>query len=212
MRLAEALGLEVPTAERPKPANTRDNLRDQFPSHGIVERLRGSLKRLPDRLRFLQVMRGLSESMIDEAGTGVWADRFALPVYSADRSEILGVRLYQPDGDSGDKMQARCGARGDEPGTGSPKLFFPPGWTHPTRDETVLFTEGELDCLLLADRGLRALTNTCGAGHLPANGSVDFAGAKLVVIGDCDEAGGKHNAEVAKWTYAHGAEEVRALL
>jgi len=219
MRLAEALGLAVPIVERAKPASAKDNLRDQLPSHSIVERLRANLARLPDRRKYLQLVRGLSEAMIDEAAIGVWRDRYALPVYSTGRSEVLDIRLYLPDAkDANDKMQGWRSERGKEgepgyqPGTGSPKLFFAPGWRQPIRDETVLFTEGELDCLLLTDLGFRALTNTCGAGHLPMNGSVDFAGAKVKVIGDCDEAGDRHNSEVAKWAYAHGAEEVHAVL
>jgi len=212
MRLAETLGLAVPIVERTKPASTTDKLRDLLPSHAIVERLRANLAKLPERHRYLQVVRGLSEAMIDEAAMGMWRDRYALPVYSADRSEVLGIRLYKPDTDSGDKMQGWRGERDGEPGTGSPKLFFPPGWTQPTRDETVYYTEGELDCLLLADCGFRTLTSTFGAGHLPLNGSVDFAGGKVKVIGDCDEAGDRHNSEVAKWAYAHGAEEVHAVL
>lgn len=210
MIMAERLGLEVPRREKTKAADGRRNLREQVPSPEIIARLRMNLQAQPERLEFLQERRGLSESIIAEAQLGLWRDRIAIPVFSADRGELFDVRLYLPDaGDEDDKMQ------GWKIGTGSARLFYPPGWRTPTADESLVIAEGEFDTLLLSDLGFRALSNTNGAGSWGAavsnNGLADLQGTSVVIVGDNDEAGSKRNAEVSAWAWGQGAEDVRVV-
>lgn len=210
--LAGALGIaadDEPRRAKPRPARRQQHQATQpadRPTEDDVARLAAALARDLDRLAFLRDERCLSPAMIEAARLGVDGDRIAIPVYTED-GNLLDVRRYKPGG-GGDKMVAWA------TGTGSARLYYPPGWRRPPAGETLIITEGELDCLAVADLGYLAVTNSNGAGSWAAatkGADWDLAGVTVIVAGDNDQAGQQRNTAVARWAYDHGAAEVRAV-
>ena len=208
MILAERLDLELPQRRAPQPSSSPvKGLRGREPSPEIVDQLAADLWANPEWLAILREQRGLSDETIREARLGLWEDRLAIPVLDRDGSTVLDIRLYSP----GAKEQAKM--VGWRRGTGSTRLYVPPGFEAPRPDETLCVVEGEMDCLLLADLGFRALTNTNGAAAWPEDGEaeLDLSGVRVVTLGDHDDAGRERNAAIAEWAHAHGAVEVGAV-
>ena len=77
-------------------------------------------------------------------------------------------------------------------------------------DETVYVVEGERDVDALAACGLVATCNSGGAGKWPETFAPHFAGRRVVVLPDHDEAGRKH-AEQVRASLATVAGSVRVL-
>jgi hypothetical protein len=70
-------------------------------------------------------------------------------------------------------------------------------------DGTVYITEGEKDADRLAELGVTATCNPCGASNWPPEFATYFAGRDVVVLPDNDGPGLNHAHDVASSLYAH---------
>jgi hypothetical protein len=72
------------------------------------------------------------------------------------------------------------------------------------RDETVFICEGEKDVMRLVELGCVATTNSGGAGNWLPEYARWLAGARVIVVGDIDEAGRRHVQQVVASLLEHG--------
>lgn len=199
--LAALFNLSVPDEPSPTSAKQRVTRRD-LPSPQVVAALQAALWKNAAALRFLREERCLSEQTIKAARLGFYQGRYAIPVFT-ETGEVADVRLYAPDGSP--KMQAW------REGTGGARLYFPPDWRPLVPGDTLIISEGELDCLLLSDLGFRAFTNTNGAAAWPQDANLDLRGVTVILASDNDAAGRQRNEMLTRWCREHGASAVYAV-
>lgn len=206
--LATVLGLAtapVKTKARTRPPKQDKPQDTQEDLNALAGELHDHLT--PDALRFLQEQRGLSKKIIRAALLGCNGEgEYTIPVFDEAFQSVLDIRGYRPGGET--KMRSL------RPGHGGTRFYFPPGWHRPRAGDTLYITEGEMDCLLLADMGLLALTNTNGASSWPKEEETntwDLSGVRVVLASDNDEAGQKRNDRLAAWAYERGADSVYVL-
>lgn len=171
----------------------------------VVQKLHEALLGEPKRLSFLIEEKGLTREIIERAKIG-WeakAGRYAIPVpYPDGRKGYADIRRYLPNAPkTREKMLAW------ERGRGSTKLY---PWPWVCSEGELVLTEGEVDALNLIARGIPALTATNGKGKWPQE-PPDLAGKTILVCGDADASGRKHNDTMPAKLYATGAAEVRII-
>lgn len=141
---------------------------------GWTEKLlgnRAALKRLMD-------LRGLDKKTIVECQLGFDGERYTIPVRTAD-GELINVRRYKPGVDSAQKMLNLTGH-------GAAAIYR----ADVLRDnEAVVITEGEMDCILLNQFGIPAVTQTGGAGTFKPQFASAFADKTVWICYDNDDAG-----------------------
>ena len=132
---------------------------------------RAALKRLMD-------LRGLDKKTIVECQLGFDGERYTIPVRTAE-GELINVRRYKPGVDSAQKMLNLTGH-------GAAAIYR----ADILRDnEAVVITEGEMDCILLNQFGIPAVTQTGGAGTFKPQFASAFADKTVWICYDNDDAG-----------------------
>jgi hypothetical protein len=159
-----------------------------------VARCQEALQRHPEGLAYLREQRGFSDETTDRFRLG-WdtrRQRFTLSMQNAD-GQLVGVKLYR----AGGRPKWIWEKNGQKP------PLFP--WPSQEEAEGVL-CEGEFDTLLARQNGLTAWTGTRGAKAFDAESARAFAGKKLTVLYDRDEAGRAGARKAAKLLAAEKCE------
>lgn len=163
----------------------------------FTERLLGNAQ----RLSFLRDKRGLTRKTIEKFGLGWDGYRYTIPIYD-DEGILVNVRRYDPQAkNANDKMISW--ARG----LGSRRLY---GVDVLEEFDTVILVEGEMDMLIGRQYGLPTLTNTGGATAWNNAYNELFAGKKVFVCYDCDDAG-RRGARKVQAALRHTAAEVHVI-
>jgi Protein of unknown function (DUF3631)/Toprim-like len=152
-------------------------------------------------LKQLSELRGWTPEALERLGVGTDGERVTLPYRDAD-GELVGLGRYQPDPDQRDgdpKLKADPGSR---------RELFPAPESVET-DGWLWLVEGEPDCIRAHSLGLAAVA-VPGVGSWRSEYAQRFAGRRVVVCFDCDEAGRKAAQRIAA-ELAPVAEDVRIL-
>ena len=162
---------------------------------GYVSRCQEALRRYPDGLAYLREQRGFSDETIDrfQLGWDTRRQRFTLPMQNAD-GQLVGVKLYRAGAERSKWIWAK---EGEKP------LLFP--WPSREESEGVLL-EGEFDTILARQHGLTAWTGTRGAKTFDVESARAFAGKRVTVLYDRDEAGRTGSRKVARLLAAEKCE------
>lgn len=131
-------------------------------------------------LKSLQEQRGLDRKTIVEWELGWDGSRYTIPIRDKD-GELLNVRRYKLNAGVSDKML-------NLPGHGSAALYRPDILA---ANDDIVITEGEMDCILLNQYGVPAITHTAGAATFRPNWAGEFTGKNVWVAYDNDDAGRK---------------------
>lgn len=126
---------------------------------------------LLDRGLFLQTLR---QQRIGHDG-----ERFTIPVWNADRSQLLNVK-FRTDPRYADPDAPKY----DQP-RGVPTSIYRPN----AGGDPVVICEGEFDALALAQLGCDAVTSTAGAGNLAALLRHERLRPPVYIATDQDDAG-----------------------
>jgi len=184
----------------PKPTRPRE----KAPTAADVEKLHKCLLACPEALDKLHTSRLLTDETIQRAKIGAieGEKRYAVPVYSAD-GEVADIRRISAGGANPKCLPWRKGL-------GGVRIYDP--WRVLSEDgaNVLIHCEGEFDCLVLNQEGFPAYTTTNGAGKWPKT-PPDLTGRIVVLCGDNDDAGRKHNSQLPAELYAAGAEQVRVM-
>lgn len=177
--------------------------------------------------RYSEYLQWLTETKCLPLGV-VWTARIGLldegrypPVYtipipaldtSADGSEVwVNIRRYSPPGaptPAGQKRNPRYKMMPWSSGRGT--QVYPWVWVRRMQGP-LIWCEGEIDCLQLLARDIKALTSTGGAGAGYSLRMPDLSGQKVFVLGDNDAAGASMPDALRARLYERGAAEVWAL-
>jgi CHC2 zinc finger/Toprim-like/MCM P-loop domain len=146
--------------------------------------------------------RGFTPETIERFQLGWDGSRVTIPIRD-EAGALVNVRRYQRDvaGDHAKILPLMAGAGPDV----TTRLF--PG--EPLPDDVVL-VEGEWDAIICAQHGIDARTMTIGAGNWNPTFTPLFAGKRVTICYDNDEAGRKGGVRVAR-ILANVAEGVRIL-
>lgn len=156
-----------------------------------------------DMLDQLRDVRGVSVDIVRKYQIG-WhgrTRRIAIPIRDRD-GVCRNVRLYSFHEKGQQKMLSW------QQGYGTARLW-PVEVLDPT-NKYVFLCEGEMDRLVLADRGLNAVTSTGGAKTWKSEWSKEFEGLKVYVVYDMDQAG-DDGARKAAASIAEHAKEIRVV-
>jgi hypothetical protein len=130
-------------------------------------------------LSTLSQARGFTRETIVAWHIGFDGSRYTIPVRNA-RDEIINVRRYKLNAAAAaDKML-------NTPGHGAAAVF---GLSILAKNETVVLTEGEPDCILLNQVGIPAVTHTAGASTFRPQWGPLFADKHVYICYDNDKAG-----------------------
>lgn len=141
--------------------------------------------------------RGFTRETIVSWHIGFDGQRYTIPVRNAN-DEIINVRKYKLNaGAAADKMI-------NIPGHGSAAVF---GLSILRKNDTVVITEGETDCILLNQIGIPAVTHTAGASTFRPQWGPLFADKHVYICYDQDKAG-KDGARKVKKILDMYAEDV----
>lgn len=128
--------------------------------------------------------------------------RVAIPIRDG-KGVVRNVRLYSFTEKGQQKMLSW------QQGFGTARL-----WDFDSLDKDehdyVFLCEGEMDRLILMDRGINAVTSTGGARTWKGEWSKEFAGLKVYIAYDCDQAG-DDGARKAALNIAEYADQVRVV-
>lgn len=152
-------------------------------------------------LDLLRDKRGINVKAIRKWQIG-WqqsSDRIAIPIRDQEGT-LRNIRLYSFTKSGQQKMLSW------RSGYGSARLW--PYKILDPKNKYVFLCEGEMDRLILEDRGLNAVTSTGGAKTWKSEWSPHFSGLKVYVIYDMDDAGDE-GARKAAASVAEYASEVR---
>lgn len=156
------------------------NATTPLPPQSQIEKWNTALMSNKTKLKAMMDQRGLDRKTIIESEIGWDGSRYTIPVRDAD-GELVNVRRYQMGGGHTNKML-------NLPGHGSAVLFRP----DILRDnEDIVLTEGEMDCILLNQTGVPAVTHTAGAGTFRAQWASGFVDKNVWICYDADDAGRK---------------------
>lgn len=132
--------------------------------------------------------RGLTEATIKEWKLGWDGNRYTIPVYDKNGT-LVNVRRYTMNpGPKGDKVL-------NITGHGSARLFRPDILKE---NDEIVVCEGEMDCIILNQYGIPAVTHTGGAMTFSNSWAVEFSGKKVWICYDNDDAGRKGAARTGK--------------
>jgi RecA-family ATPase len=124
-----------------------------------------------------------------------YTDADGVVVFRVERREENGSKTFRQHGPDG-RGGFRCAAGYMEGVKRVPYLLH--SLAAAGLDQIVFVVEGEKDADRLASLGLIATTNSQGAGAFGADLAEHFAGRRVVVIGDNDDQGRKHAADVVE--------------
>lgn len=167
-----------------------------------LERHRQRLAEDQDALERLEELRGWTAEAITGLGLGLDdAGRITFPIHDADR-QLVGALRYQPNPErrQGRKLKADPGSR---------RELFPAPETLEPGDRYMLLVEGEPDAVAAASLDVPAVA-VPGVGKWQPSWAERFAGRRVVVCLDSDEAGRRAAHERAEALVGHAA-EVRVI-
>jgi hypothetical protein len=167
--------------ERPEKDNVVDleTLR-KLPSVDRLEKFVDRLFANKKALETIKVKRGLNKETIENFQIGWDGERYTIPVHDR-RRRLVNVRRYNPNARNGkDKMKSWA------VGTGHRQLF---GSDILDVSDTVIITEGEMDCLIGRQYDLPTISHTAGAIAWDTRWGSEFEGKIVYICYDCDDAG-----------------------
>jgi cell fate (sporulation/competence/biofilm development) regulator YlbF (YheA/YmcA/DUF963 family) len=185
MRQSGDFRKEKPSSKSKSEATNTTKLPREELLEGYVDALLASRQ----HLRVMREKRGLTRETIEEFQLGWDGERFTIPVRDAD-GNLLNVRRYNPSA-----RQAKDKMKSWAVGTGSRQLF---GADILAKSETVIITEGEMDCIIGRQHGLPTISHTAGAGAWDERWNERFEGKIVYVCYDCDDAGRRGARRVAR--------------
>jgi hypothetical protein len=159
--LADYLNGSVVTARVPAP----------LPSEATIAGLRSRLLSSRRPLAWLR-RRGISEATVHQFELGFNGGAIVFPVRD-EAGELVNVRFRLLDPEADPKVRGLYGRRAQ---------LYP----DVPEDGPILLAAGELDALLARQRGLPAVTTTCGA-RLPDQLAPRLAGRRVAVVYDVGE-------------------------
>jgi len=163
--------------ERLGNSNTSKNA-PPLPDADKIEKWTQQLLANKTKLKALQEARGLTRETIVDFQLGWDGSRYTIPVREADGT-LVNVRRYQLGASSGQKML-------NLPGHGAAHIYRADILA---ANDTIVITEGEMDCILLNQEGIPAVTHTAGAATFRAAWAKDFRGKTVFIAYDADKAG-----------------------
>jgi len=141
-------------------------------------------------LHFLLNKRGLRKETIEKYKIGYDVERITIPVYDS-RGGCVNIRRYSAEARGKAKMISY------KMGSGAARLYP----IENIEGDTILLTEGEMDCLLAIQMGYNAMTTTGGANTWRAQWNSLFEGKKVLICYDIDKAGLAGAEKVARSLY-----------
>lgn len=150
------------------------------------------------RLEFFCNYRGLTRDTIAAFQLGWSAEwkRYSIPVFDVTGA-VLCVKMYAPKPTSKQqKMIYWKKSTNSPPGRAA---LFNAGVL--AENDTVVLPEGELDTVLLVQNGIPSVGHTSGAGSFQPRWAAEFAGKRVYIIPDDDEAGAKGALKTAGILY-----------
>lgn len=201
---AEAKKNEAEFPQLASAAGRRTSTGDGKPAHPLPTRsqIAGWAERLqttPDALQRLTAARGFTHETLLKWDIGWDGSRYTIPVRSA-AGDVINIRRY------------KLGAKGTEQkmlnwtGHGQAQIFG----VSRLKNDTIVITEGETDCILLNQNGIPAVSGTAGAKTFKPEWAKLFKGKDVYVCYDKDDAGREGSAKVSKML-AQFAESVTIL-
>lgn len=161
----------------------------KLPREELLEEYVDALLASRQHLRIMREDRGISKKTIEKYQLGWDGERFTIPVRDAEGA-LINVRRYNPKARNGrDKMKSWA------QGTGARQLY---GADILAKSETIIITEGEMDCLIGRQNGLPTLSHTAGASAWDARWNELFEGKTVYVVYDCDDAGRRGARKVSR--------------
>lgn len=182
--LAKKYGVELPDVRPPIPANLPDDYH-------------AALMRMPAKVKWFNDTRGLKPATLVTHRIGWDGQRFTIPVYDKD-GVLRSIRRYKPKPAKNEAKFLPIIIEGHK--YGDVRLFNERVLDDLPKGERVVLCEGELDCLVLSQAGVPAVTHTGGAGAFKEEWVARFRGLRVVIVYDNDKAG------------RDGAEKVAALM
>lgn len=162
-----------------------------------------ALWRAPALRRYLERKRGLEFETVVTWSVGWDGHRLTIPIRNW-HGRVVNVRRYLPHAPDGVPKIISY-----REGYGGARLWPPSSIWRP-RDEPILLTEGELDCLVALQAGLRAITSTGGAGRFDQAWAQWFRGQRVWIAYDQDDAG-RAGAQKVAAVLSPETSEVRIL-
>lgn len=159
------------------------------PSPLAVAQWHEALLEEPEILQEFSAYRALSyDSVVEyEIGWDASAGRYTIPVYDV-KGNLVNVRKYKMGASEGDQKFWNL------PGHGEARIFQPQELKN---TDWVILAEGELDCLVLLERGFPAVSGTGGSGTFKPEWAELFTDLAVYVAYDADEAGDRGAVKVA---------------
>jgi 5S rRNA maturation endonuclease (ribonuclease M5) len=156
-----------------------------LPTQEKLDAWQAALMANKTKLKALMDQRGLERKTVMDFELGWDGERYTIPVRNAD-GELVNVRRYLMNAGSSNKMLNWIGH-------GEAQIYRAD--ILQDSDEIVI-TEGEMDCILLNQLGIAAVSPTAGAGTFPTRWAKMFADKVVWVCYDADDAGRKGSAKV----------------
>ena len=153
----------------------------------VVEGLHTALLASPKVLEWLQKIRGVSLETVKAYRLGLDGSRVCIPI--KEMGEYVNIRKHS--------MEPVKSGKTISYGVGYGAIRLWPMSNLAASD--IWICEGELDCLVLNQLGLSAVTSTGGAQNWKPAWDGLFVGKKVVIVYDIDRAGGDGAANV----YSH---------
>jgi hypothetical protein len=160
----------------------------KLPREELLEEYVDVLLGSRQHLRTMRERRGLNKETIEEFQIGWDGERFTIPVRDA-KGRLLNVRRYDPSA-----KQAKDKMKSWAVGTGSRQLF---GSDILDTSDSVIITEGEMDCIIGRQHGLPTISHTAGAGSWDNRWNEQFEHKVVYIVYDCDDAGRRGARKVA---------------
>lgn len=155
----------------------------------IPDAFHARLLATPDYLDYLTTHRGLTRATIDAYGIGHDGRRYTIPVRDLDLA-IVNIRRYDPQAKQAHEKMVSWRS-----GFGEARLFPLDQWQ---MDGPIYLHEGEWDTLVSRQLGFNAYTVTTGAGTWRDAFTPLFRNRDVIICYDCDDAGRKGAANVAR--------------
>lgn len=166
-------------------AVTRLNSGSPLPDPAQISKWTEALMGNKKVLGLMMETRGLDRRTIIEWELGWDGSRYTIPVRDIG-GELLNVRRYKLNAGVTDKML-------NLPGHGTAQIYRPDILAS---NEEIVITEGEMDCIILNQYGIPAVTHTAGAATFRPNWAGMFIGKTVWVAYDNDDAGRKGSKKV----------------
>jgi hypothetical protein len=171
-----------------------------LPTMEDLKKYHNRLMRSEERLRYITRMRGLSAETLVDWNIGYDGERYLIPVFD-ENFDLVNVRRYKPNTTGNNKMLSWG------PGYGTARIF---GEYILGKNDEVVLTEGELDCIVLNQAGIPAVTHTAGASTFKAEWGKKFKDKVVYICYDNDDTG-KKGAQKAAFHIRPHAEAVYIL-